>query len=183
MIIGITGTIGAGKGTVVEYLKTKGSVHFSARDVFVEEIKKRRLPVNRDTMTEVSNDMRAKEGSGFFAKRAIQFAEESGKDVVAESIRSIGEAQYLKERGAQLWAVDAAVHKRYERIAKRLSETDHISFEKFVADEQREWKNDDPTKQNLHAVIEMADVLLKNDGTQEELFAQVEVALGHAENK
>jgi dephospho-CoA kinase len=35
----------------------------------------------------------------------------------------------------------------------------------------------DPNKQNLKAVIAMADVVLLNDGTLEELFAQVEKAL------
>lgn len=37
-IIGITGTLGAGKGTIVEYLKDKkGFAHFSVRE-FLKEI-------------------------------------------------------------------------------------------------------------------------------------------------
>ena len=58
--IGITGTLGAGKGTIVDYLvKEKGYVHFSVRDFIVEEIERRGLPINRDSMTMVGNDLRA----------------------------------------------------------------------------------------------------------------------------
>lgn len=177
MIIGITGTLGAGKGTVVEYLKEKGFKHFSARSFFVEEINKRGLSVNRDTMVEVANDLRAKFGPGYFTQEALKRAGQEGGDVVIESIRSIGEAEYLKSQGATLWAVDADIHKRYERIAKRQSETDKITFEKFVEDENKEMENPDPTKQNIAAVMHMADAVIMNDGSQEELFAQVEEAL------
>jgi dephospho-CoA kinase len=181
MIIGITGTIGAGKGTVVKYLvETHGFKHFSARDFFIKEILKRNLPVNRDSMVQVANDLRVQYGPGFFAESAVAYAQQSGGDVVVESVRSIGEAHYLKSKGAQLWAVDADVHARYKRVAERMSETDKISFEKFVADEEREWNNVDPSKQNLKGVIAMADVVLLNNGTQEELFVQVKEALKKA---
>ena len=39
VIIGITGTLGAGKGTIVDYLKEeRGFLHFSARQFIIEEI-------------------------------------------------------------------------------------------------------------------------------------------------
>lgn len=177
MIIGITGTLGAGKGTVVEYLKTKGFMHFSARDVFNEEIARRGLPPGRDSMVLVANEMRAKNGPGFFAQRAVAFAEETGKNIVAESIRSLGEAEYIQSHGGTLWAVDADIEKRYERITKRMSETDKVTFEKFKADEDLEMHNTDPAKQNIAGVMKMADAVLTNNSSQEELFTQVESAL------
>src|SRR3569623_887003 len=173
MIIGITGTLGAGKGTVVEYLKQRGFRHFSARSFFVEEINRRGLPVNRDTMTEVANDLRATHGAGYFTEVALKRARQEGGDVVIESIRSLGEAEYLKSHGAMLWAVDADIKKRYERITLRASETDKITFEKFVEDEKREMENPDLTKQNIGAVMQMDDAVLQNNGTEAELFTQV----------
>ena len=42
IIIGITGTLGAGKGTIVDYLcKKRGFLHYSVREFLVEEIKNR----------------------------------------------------------------------------------------------------------------------------------------------
>jgi dephospho-CoA kinase len=178
MIIGITGTLGAGKGTVVEYLKTKGFKHFSARAFFVEEMMRRGLPINRDNMTDVADDLRRIYGPGYLAQAAIKKLEdEGGGDAVIESIRSLGEAEYLKTHGALLWAVDADIKTRYERIQLRASETDKVSFEKFVQDEQREFANTDPTRGNIGKVMQMADTVFNNDDSQDKLFAQVEKAL------
>lgn len=183
MIIGITGTNGAGKGTVVEYLKTKGFRHFSARSFFAGEVEKRGFPVNRDTITEVANDLRAKYGPGYFTEEALKRADVLGGDVVIESIRSVGEAAYLKEQGATLWAVDADRKVRYERVVLRGSETDHVSFEEFTAHEEREMHNSDSTKQNIAGVIDMADVVITNNGNQDGLYAQVEEALKKAKGQ
>ena len=181
MIIGITGTLGAGKGTVGKYLQDRhGFNYFSARDVWVEEVKRRGLPVNRDTITETANSLRAEHGPHYFTERALSKAQELGGNSVFESIRTVGEAEYLKKHGAQLWAVDADINKRYERIVARQSETDKVSFVKFKEHEEREWENADPAKQNLKAVIAIADATFINNGTPEELYAQVEPALTKA---
>lgn len=182
MIIGITGTLGAGKGTVVEYLKTKGFIHYSARDFFVEEVKRRNLTVNRDTITETANDLRTKNGPDYVLKTLFSRATETGGDSVIESIRALAEGEFVKAHG-QLWAVDADRKARYERIIRRASETDVISFDKFVEDEEREMNSTDPAKQNIAGVMKTADVVLTNNGTPEELFAQVEVALNAVNTK
>ena len=47
-IIGITGTMGAGKGTVVEYLVAKhGFKHYSARSVLNEMIQEKKMEPGR----------------------------------------------------------------------------------------------------------------------------------------
>lgn len=176
MIIGITGTLGAGKGTVVEYLTQKGFTHYSVRDFLSAELQKRGVDKTRDTMLALANELRATNGPGYIAEQLVAQAR-SGGNAVIESIRSIGEAEYLKQNGALLWAVDASVELRYERITKRASETDHISFEKFKEDELAEFANTDPSKPNLKALIERADAVFTNSGTQEELFVKVEAAL------
>jgi len=66
MIIGITGTLGSGKGTIVDYLvKQKGFIHFSVRQFILEEIRKRNLPQNRDSMVMVANDLRKKNSPSY----------------------------------------------------------------------------------------------------------------------
>ena len=61
LVIWITGTLWAGKGTIVQHLVEKYNFqHLSVRSFLIDEIKKRKLPINRDTMTEVANDIRKK---------------------------------------------------------------------------------------------------------------------------
>ncbi len=182
MIVGITGTLGAGKGTVVDYLKTKSFKHFSVRSFLIEEIERRGMHVDRDSMTSVANDLRAAHGSSYILEQLFNRAAAEGGDAVIESIRSIGEADYFKSHGGLLWSVDADKYARYERIVKRASETDKISFEKFSSDEERELANTDPTKQNLTAVMHMADTAFINNGIKEDFYAQVEKALNMQQN-
>ncbi|MEK7612548.1 MAG: AAA family ATPase [Patescibacteria group bacterium] len=182
MIIGITGTLGAGKGTVAEYLTNKhGFVYFSVKNFLAQEVLRQGKMVNRDTLTVAANELRAKHGSGYIIEQLMtQALSVKISSVVIESIRSIGEAQYLKSHGATLWAVDAELRTRYNRIVKRASDKDSVSFEKFQEQEEREMSSNDPNNQNLAAVRNMADVLLMNDGTRDELFEQVEAALQKA---
>ncbi len=177
MIIGITGTLGAGKGTIVEYLvQNEGFKHFSARDFLVEEMNKRGLEHNRDNMVLVANDLREKNNSpSFVADELFKKALESGHNCVIESLRTTGEIESLRKKGNFiLLAVNADPKIRYQRVTKRLASTDNVSFEKFLADEEREMESTDPNKQNLKKCIEMADFVIENNGTIEELNSKLE---------
>lgn len=176
IIIGITGKNGSGKGTIVEYLvDKKGFKHFSARAFIVEEIEKRGLENNRDNMVLVANDLRQKNSPSFVADELFKRAKESGQNCVIESLRTIGEVESLRSKGNfTLLAVDADPKIRYERIVKRSGSTDNISFEKFLADEEREMDSTDPNKQNLKKCIEMADYIVDNNGTIEDLIFKLE---------
>jgi len=179
MIIGITGTIGAGKGTIVDYLKEqRGFKHYSARDFITEEIVKRGLPVNRDTLTATANDLRKNFSPQYVIEQLFYRAQQAGGDAVIESVRTPGEIAFLREQpDFYLFAVDADPGERYKRIKKRGSSTDHIDYETFLANEKREMSTDDPNKQNLGRCIEMADFVFYNNGAMEELFEQVETVL------
>jgi dephospho-CoA kinase len=181
MIIGITATLSAGKGTVASYLVEKhGFKHYSMSGFIAEEILRRGLPVNRDTLTEVGNDLRKTYGPAYINDQLLARAAREGGDVVIEALRAVGEVENMKKHGAIIWAVDADIKTRYERATKRKSEKDSVSFEKFVADEERESHNGEQWNMNLPKCRDKADVLLRNDGTPEELFVQVEEALKRA---
>ena len=178
MIIGITGTNGAGKGTVVDYLIQKGFKHYSVRGELVEEIKRRGLSVDRSSMREVGNDLRAKNGPSYFIERFFQLAAiEGATDFVIESVRNVGEAEALKAKGGILFATDADRKLRYERIVHRDSETDKIDFATWVAQEEREWGNTAAHDMDIPGVMARADYTIQNNGSLEELHAQIDSIL------
>ena len=176
IIFGITGTIGAGKGTIVDYLmKEKGFKHFSVRSFLTEEIKKRGMEINRDSMVAVANDLRTKYSPAYIVEELYKQSLVVDTDCVIESIRAVGEVNAL--RGKQnffLLAVDADKKVRYERILARSSETDQVSFEEFAKQEDREMTSTDPTKQNLSECIKMADFRLINNGSFQDIYGQVD---------
>jgi len=184
MIIGITGTLGAGKGTIVEYLKTKGFKHYSATGFLTEEIIKRGMVVNRDAMVSIANELRAKFGPSYLAEQLYDRAKRDGSPAVIESLRTPGEINSLrKNSNFYLLAVDADIRTRYDRITKRHSEKDSIDFETFVNNEKREFTSDDPNKQNLSKCIELADYKIDNNGTIAELNAKVQKILDEIDKK
>ena len=139
IIIGITGTFGSGKGEMADYLIKQGFVHFSFRDFFTEEILRRGLPVNRDSMRDVANSLREEHGGDYIAKVLWQRAYDSGKNSVLESIRAPIEVNYLFEQpNTFLLCVDAPIEIRYERIKNRGTVTDLVSLEEFKKQEQAE---------------------------------------------
>lgn len=175
MIVGITGSFGAGKGAVADYLvKNKGFHHLSARALITEEVKRRGLEVDRDTLTEVANDMRAEGGPTYIYKQLINTAKDLDGDVVIESIRAVAEVKHTKENGGIVMGVDAEPLLRYERAVSRGSETDHVSYEKWRQQELAEMNTDDPTKQNVFGALELSDYMIENNGTLEELHQKVD---------
>lgn len=178
MILGITGTIGAGKGTVVDFLvQNKGFAHYSVRDFLVEEIEKRGLPVNRDSMREVANSIRAEHHPSYIICSLYERATQAGHDALIESVRAIGEADFLKNKGVKILAVDADRRVRFERVTLRGASTDDVDFNTFVTHEEKELASTDPSGQNLIGVMQMADYRIENDGTLEELHSKVEEML------
>jgi len=178
LIIGITGTNGAGKGTVVEYLaKEKGFSHYSVSKYLTQVLKRRKKEINRDNMRELANEIRAKFGPQHIVKILFNKAVKAGENAVIESIRNLGEVRFIKENGGVIFAVDASTKIRYQRIKLRASEKDFVTLRQFIGQERKELNNKDPNSQNLLLCIKMADYKFKNNGTIKELYEKIEKAL------
>ena len=81
----------------------------------------------------------------------------------------------LKSKGNfYLIAVDANAMTRYDRIKKRQSETDLVSFNTFIANEEREMQSKDPNKQNILGCMMMADFVIFNNFSIQDLNMNVD---------
>jgi dephospho-CoA kinase len=178
-IIGITGTIGAGKGTIVSYLtEHHGFKHYSVRGYLIRIIEQRDMPINRDSMVLVANELRANTKPSFIVEELYNEALLEGESCIIESIRTPGEVAALKDKGHfTLFSVDADRKTRYERILIRGSETDMVDFATFSENEEREMTATDPNKQNVGACMKEANIHFDNNGSFNDLYRQIDAAL------
>ncbi len=176
IVIGITGTLGAGKGTVVEYLvNQKGVKHFSVSGFLKEELTKQKRAIDRTSLQDIANEIRTKYGPDYITRKLFQKAKMAGQNAIIESIRNPKEAEFIRsQKNGYLFAVDANQKTRYLRIKKRGSEKDNVTFSQFKEQEKKELQSKDPNAQNLPECIRKADFKFDNDGTIRQLYEKVE---------
>lgn len=179
-IIGITGTNGSGKGTVVEYLVEKYKFkHYSARKFIEAEVAKKGWPPTRENLRITANEIRTLNGPSYIAEQLYQQAIKDGQSAVIESLRNPQEVIALRQKPERflMLAVDAKVEIRYERILKRKSSTDHVRLEKFIQDEQAEMNDPDPNGLRITECIKLADLVIMNDHDIKTLQLEVDNAI------
>lgn len=123
----------------------------------------------------VANELRKKNSPSYITDQLYQQALKEGRNAVIESIRTPGEIESLRSNGNfYLVAIDADPADLFERIRKRNSETDHVDYKTFLENEEQEMTSTDPNRQNLQRCREMADFIILNNGTVEELHNRVD---------
>lgn len=175
MIIGLTGTNAAGKGTIVDFLKEKSFEHFSVRGYLTERLKAQNLPIDRPHMQMLANNLRESYGPSFIIEQLYEQAKDS-ENAIIESIRCPGEITALRQRPEfLLFGVDADPLTRYRRSIERASETDrNKSYLTFLTEEQTENNNKEPFKQNLTKCLEEADIFVLNNEGKEEFTKKID---------
>lgn len=177
MIIGLTGKNGVGKGEVARILGEKGFHYTSLSDIIRDELRARGLEPTRENLIEMGNELRRRFGPGILAERTLARLERD-KNYLVDSIRNPAEVEALRRcADFVLVNVDAPEEVRLERVRRRRRPDDPITLEEFRRLEQKELYSEDEHGQQLARCIEMADFTIVNDGTLEELRAEVEKLL------
>lgn len=187
MIIGVTGTPGSGKTTIVRILKEHGFKEFSLSDAIREEAVQRGLmewgKEERSVLINLGNELRKEHGPGILMERTLAKTNDA-ENFVIDSVRNPGEVEAMRAANHEtlLIAADADSRLRYERLTARASSAERQervkTYEEFLAEEQVE-RSDDPHKQQLHRILNMADIVFLNNGTPAELEAKITRAFKH----
>ena len=164
MIIGLTGTNGAGKTEVADYLRSRGFEYHSLSDEIRAEIRNRGQEITREVLISVGNELRSRHGPGVLAERVLRRLDRNHNYVV-DWIRNPSEVEALRSRGDfRLLCVDADVRLRFNRTRDRGRERAAQTLEQFVAEEAKELDSHDPSCQQLVATRSLADFTVRNDG-------------------
>lgn len=174
MLIWITGTIGAGKWVVVEYLLNRWYAHYSARSYFTQILQEQGIEVTRSNMIFLANWLRQQHWGAYIIGQLIEQAKILWGDAVVESIRALKEVEILKQSWWILIGVTADQHVRYGRVVQRGTSLDKISFEQFIFDEQVEGTSSDPSDSNIFACLSLCDHIFANEWTLDQLYAQLD---------
>ena len=177
MIIGLTGKLGSGKDSVLEYLvKEKGFGAYGTGDVVREYVKALGRPDTRDSQREMANELSSKYGADFLLKETIKRAQ--GENKVISGIRQPAEADYFNnEDDAYLIAVDAPIKIRFSRMQTRARIGDPETLDELKEKEAQEMGRAEKNVQNISYCINHADFKLDNSGSKEELYKRVEKVL------
>ena len=186
-ILGVTGNIATGKSTVVKMLSEKGAHHIDSDEVYHDLIAPGE-PLLQKLVDEFGKNILAKDGSldrkalgsivFYNPKALLKLDEITHPAVIAESDRRaleiedgvvILDAVKLIESGHadvcdQVWLVTAPMDTQVERLMRRNRIDDNEAWARVEA------------QPPLAPKIARADVVIRNDGTLDDLRKQVDAA-------
>jgi len=176
MIIGLTGSIGSGKGVVSGFLKERGFIYLSLSNKVREIARKRGIEINRKSLQDLGNKLREKEGVGVLSKYILkEINDKNYENVVVDGIRNPAEVEVLRNlKNFFLISVDAPQEIRFKRISKRCRESDPKTWDKFLeVDNRDKGIGESLTGQNVGKCMEMADFFLMNDSSLEKFQEKI----------
>lgn len=173
MLIGLTGRNASGKSTIVNWFSEKGLKTASCSDSIRTWLAEQNIESTRDALIEGGRELRRQGGAGVLAEMLLQMLD--GEDAVIDSIRTPGEVEALRERDDFILVeVRANSDTRWQRSQSRARTGDPLDRETFIKQEKAEAVAKDAAGQALNATAELADLVILNDGTENELSADLE---------
>jgi dephospho-CoA kinase len=181
-IIGITGTLASGKTSVKDFFLSRfpSSYFISLSDIIKEELLKEGKELKRENFIEKGNELRKRYGSQILVEVATLTLPKNTNNliIIIDGIRNPGEVEYLKKKFGKnfvLIAVDAPKELRFKRLLERKKEGDPQTFEEFnEIDETDNGKNQPEYRQRVGECLKLADHLIINDGSLDELNKKLE---------
>ncbi|PIR99466.1 hypothetical protein COT86_03875 [Candidatus Collierbacteria bacterium CG10_big_fil_rev_8_21_14_0_10_43_36] len=179
--VGLVGPIASGKGEVVKYLKKLGFTVFSLSDRVREEVCVRGLPLSRENLQNIGNELRETYGGHILAERTLEMLGDFEGNIVIDSIRNPSEIEFLKEAlGITIIGIDASPEHRLEwYIDRAWKRGEDGTMEKdFVKANSRDLGlGENNFGQQVGRCLAMADVIIQNEDTKKHLLEAVDYYL------
>lgn len=180
-VIGLVGPIASGKGEVAKYLRGLGFTVLSLSDRVREEVGARGLPLSRENLQNMGNQLREIYGGQVLAERTLELLGSTEGNVVIDSIRNPSEIEFLKTAlGLTIIGIDASPEHRREWYLDRAWRRgeDGLTEEDFIRANNRDLGHGENNfGQQVGRCLEMADVVIRNEDTKKHLLEDVEYYL------
>jgi dephospho-CoA kinase len=185
MIIGLTGTLGAGKSIVADYLQKKGWIYLSLSNEVREEAKKRSITVTRENLQLLGNEVRQNEGNAVWAEKSLIRITDPQKNYIIDGIRNPAEIQLFKQLGNfYVVAVDAPRQLRFQRLLARNRESDPRTLLDFMKIDSKDLgQGEEDCGQQVMACMKMADAIILNESSVERMRDKTSFAVQQLVNK
>jgi len=175
VIVGLVGTIGAGKDFVSDYIvKKHGFQVVSMGDLVREEATNQGLEHTRENLQNLSREYTNEHGSKYWAYKVTdRILKLKWEKAIINGMRRVQELEVYRERFAdnfRLILIDADPKIRFERLKNRAEARDPQTWEEFAKQEKNELK----LYGTFEETIKLADYTVKNEGTPEQLFSKVD---------
>lgn len=182
LVIGLAGSIGAGKGTAAAYLaRHYGADLFLFSDPFRRILETLHMDVSRSAMQTLSTILRNAYGQDLLsvvAKKAIDSS--ARRVVVIDGARRPSDLEGIaSDPDFRLLFIDADIAVRYGRIVQRAQNRgdNEKTFEEFREEEMGE------PESHIKDLKARADLVIRNDGEEAEFYAAIDAFVaGHLGN-
>lgn len=165
-VIAFTGLPGSGKSEAVAVAEQHGWTVVRMGDEVRAEAKRRGVELSDENLGRIADELRRREGMDVWARRSLPGKADRA---VIDGIRNIEEIEYFREQldDFVLVAIHASPDTRYQRLRQRGRADDATSREALRERDERElgW--------GIGSVVAMADVVIVNEGSLEELQRKV----------
>jgi dephospho-CoA kinase len=173
MIVGLAAEIASGKGTIAKYIvdRYRGkSYRFSTmlRDL----LDRLYLEHSRGNMQTMLTMIRQSLSEDIMARVMVEDIKKESTEVIAiDGVRRLADIKYLHQLPRfKLVFIEEDIKRRYERIVRRGENPDdkQKTFEEFEKEHKQE------SELQIKDLRKNADLIINNDGSQEDLYAQVD---------
>jgi len=189
-VVAIVGMCGAGKSEVADRFIENGYYYIRIGQITLDEVKRRGLEIKEENERPIREEIRKKYGMAAFAILNIPKIDEAlmNSSVVADGLYSWSEYKTLKEKYGKNFiviAVYASPKTRYDRLENRIKRYKKDPKMKYRSFSKEEAKARDYAEiENLEkgGPIVMADYMIINEGSLENLYQQINGIINHIGN-